>query len=154
MKNLLIEYEMYLLDKIDAFPEYHFKDTGTFAIEQTITALIKYVVEDVLKWTPEDAYILLNWNVLTAFKLDDLIDRYINFIPGMNEKEKCKFLICKCYPSKYHFDTKKIFCAFMMTFCHLKKLNGIRSFLMVKKEPFELAYACRQQSIAIYMENQ
>ncbi len=107
MKNLLIEYEMYLLDKIDAFPEYHFKDTGTFAIEQTITALIKYVVEDVLKWTPEDAYILLNWNVLTAFKLDDLIDRYINFIPGMNEKEKCKFLICKCYPSKYHFDTKK-----------------------------------------------
>lgn len=107
MRDLLIEYEMYLLDKIECVPEYHFRDVGKLSIEQTVASLIKYVTENIMHWTPEEAYHSLTWKILIDFKLDDIIEKNIEFMPGMNEKEKCNYLIHKCYPAKFRFDFKR-----------------------------------------------
>ena len=107
MKNSLIEYEMFLLDKIPEFPEYHFQDSSKFTTEQVTASLIRYVIEDVLKWSPEDAYQSLDWKVLRTFKLEKIVRQHMQFLPGMNEKEECQYLVCKCYPNKFRFDLKK-----------------------------------------------
>lgn len=102
--SLISDYENLLLGQIDKMPKIHFVQTNKSKNEKNLIYLYKYLIEDVFKWTPNEAKDMLNWNIIKIFKLKELTQKYFPFLPGMVKSEKCKYIVHKCYPDKVFYD--------------------------------------------------
>lgn len=97
-KNVLYEFESVLLDKKTSLSPYFFNQTSE-QNEKTALAIIKYVVEVHLKWTPEQVRKNLTWDVIQLMKLDSIM-KYINFPPEADRKKDLFIVAGKLYPNK------------------------------------------------------
>lgn len=102
--SLISDYENLLLGQIDKLPKVYFSKNNKTQNEKNMMYLYKYLIEDIYKWTPQEAKHLLNWNILKLFKLSDLTNKYFEFVPGMMKKEMCEYIVHKCYPNEIHYD--------------------------------------------------
>lgn len=114
-RSLITEYENILLGKekregkknntprISAFYFKGSKRTSTNAM----IILYKYMIEEIMHWTPYEAKALLTKDIIQKTKLDWLTERYISFPPGLPEEKKCYYIVHLCYPRQVYFNAKE-----------------------------------------------
>lgn len=114
-KNVLEEYECILKSNKDKISYIYLKEKG----EKVILDLLKYVIENILHYTPKEAERILTYEQLEHLKLMSSIDEYVTFFAGLNEFETVngekrhkisseastiQYLLSKCYPRYVRFD--------------------------------------------------
>lgn len=107
-RNLIAEYEYTLKNNfIENEISSHFFQGNNAYKEKQVTVLVRYLIENILHYTPVEALNYLNLNVLDHFHLTEVLRLYFSFPSGMNEKEKIHYLIHKAYPNEIHFSTRQ-----------------------------------------------
>lgn len=112
MRNEIYNYEQIMLGKSKIYSSKLFyknlKEKGSLKSNNDVAlSIIKYALEDLLEWTPEDIYYRLNQNVMEKLKLNSLLN-YINYPIELDKKKDYFYIACLLYPKKFKVDLKKI----------------------------------------------
>lgn len=75
-----------------------------YEVEQAVLHIIKYVIEELLELTPEEAYTRLNKNILDETHLSSLIESYIKIPKDIDIYNDFDFLLTKIYPEKISYN--------------------------------------------------
>lgn len=105
-RELIYEYENMLLDN-KATLSAHFFERSEEMNERTALALIQYVIERYLRWSPEYAYAHFTKEVADSLRLDAVM-RFVRFPPECDETQDYFILPCKIWPRRLKMDFKKM----------------------------------------------
>ena len=72
--------------------------------EQAALDIIRYVITEGLRWTPEEAMDCLNEQSAKAFKLDKLINKYIHFPSDVIKGKDYEYVVHLAFPDKVKYD--------------------------------------------------
>lgn len=104
--SLMFEYELILLGKKNSFAPYFFNYNADYN-ERMALEVFRYAIEDFLKWTPEEAKMYLNMEIVKMMKLDAIV-RFIRF-PAELDIEKDLFYIAHLlYPRRINFNSREL----------------------------------------------
>ena len=104
--SLMFEYELILLGKKNSFAPYFFNYNADYN-ERMALEVFRYAIEDFLKWTPEEAKMYLNMEIVKMMKLDAIV-RFIRF-PAELDIEKDLFYIAHLlYPKRINFNSREL----------------------------------------------
>ena len=92
-EEVVLVYERLLNGKAKALSQFFFQPNK---INERITILIKYVVEEKLQWTPEQAITKLTMDVLNQYKLKGIL-KYIK-VPPEYDENNLAYVIYYAYP--------------------------------------------------------
>lgn len=102
--GLLNEYDQVLIGKRDKIPALNpLTDEGTN--ERYALAVFRYVIEDLLGWSPEDAVKFFTYDVAVMMKVSDML-RYIRF-PEDFTQEDAEYVVWLLYPTQVRPDRTK-----------------------------------------------
>lgn len=96
IQNVLDEYKQMLLGTRKRFSKEFFAKASDSAAEEHLFAIIKYLIENILIWTPEEAYQYLTVGILNKFKINNILISKAVF-PKTLHGSKTQFLIEKLY---------------------------------------------------------
>lgn len=105
--NLLIEYETVLKTCYLSNLANIYMRGDKKAKCKTTLSLVKYVIEHIYYYTPQEALSYLTLDELYHFKLRKYIEECVSFPSSMNDSDKFKYLLSLCYPKEIHFDLKE-----------------------------------------------
>ena len=105
-KELIEQYEEILLNQRKKFDCYFFSKAVASQAETNLLILFKYFIENIMKWTSEEAIMYLDDNLAKQFKLFDLF-KYIA-IPENFHNEKYMYILSILYPKIFKYDEKQI----------------------------------------------
>lgn len=105
-EEIIYEYEMILIGKKNSFSGYFFNDTAE-KNERKALHVIDFAIKTYLGWTPQEAILNLNWEILKSLKLD-LLTKYIMFPPEMDERDDMYIVTGKLYPKLVKLDAQEI----------------------------------------------
>lgn len=103
---LLYEYEQILLGNKTGFAPYYFK-YGDDTSQNYALYVIKFAVENYLKWDPWDMKNHFTKEVAIQLKLEPLM-KYINFPPELNKESDYYYLSTLLYPNVIKIDIKQL----------------------------------------------
>lgn len=104
--NLIYEYQRLLLGRATSIPPEFFNGEPEWR-EKTALDILKYAIECLLRWTPEEAASKLNEEVLKKMKLNKIV-AYISFPPGATKNRDYFVYVHKLYPDKIPFNLKTL----------------------------------------------
>lgn len=107
IKTLTIEYEnilLYSYENRNISNAYFSGDKKSK--EKKVIALCRYLIEEILHWTPQEAKDYLNWSIIKKFQLDTLILKFLKFPPGIIPETDIFYLVHLCYPNEIPFNKK------------------------------------------------
>ena len=96
-KNLLYEYQLLLLGRIPAIQPDLF-DGESKQKERAALEIVRYAVEKLLRWTPQEMAAKFNGEVIERMKLTKIVS-YINFPPEADKKRDYFVYAHKLYPT-------------------------------------------------------
>lgn len=105
-RDILYEYDEYLLGNITSFSR-HFFNNGEKETEENVVVVCKYVIEDILKWSPYEARDGFNKEIVQLMKLDKLIAK-IKFPGELNPREDFFYVVYLIYPDKIKFNEREL----------------------------------------------
>lgn len=98
-KSAIEQYEKHLLcNKKYYFPELDIER------KQAVTFIFRYVVEELLEFSPEEAYGKLNKACLDESGLSFLLKQYMNIPKDINIYNDTDYLLSQIYPDLYRYD--------------------------------------------------
>ena len=107
MDSAFIDYDDSLIGRIPYIDACNFYGSGSGGVnERKALSCIRYVLEEILRWTPEDAIGKFDEYMIHIMKLDKILE-YINFpieVPYGNPR----YILSLLYPSKIYIDQKKL----------------------------------------------
>lgn len=110
-QGLLNEYDEILLGKRKKFSSMYFgfpdKTNETMAL-----SVIKYAIERYLKWTPKEAYNMLNKKVLKQLNLTSLLS-YIEFPVELKKSTDIWYVVHKIYPHLFPLSKRRLITTLM-----------------------------------------
>lgn len=98
--DIFYEYEQILLGKRRNYASEIFAGKSEAGKEAIALQFFKCVMEKYLNWTPEQAYHMLNKQVIEIMKLKPLI-RYIKFPAELNSSSDFFYIVTLIYPDKF-----------------------------------------------------
>ena len=98
MDPLIVEYEDTLIDKLQHVDLCNFYEPGSAINERMALGVIKYVIEDVLRWTPDDAVQKFDSYMIKLMKLNKFVN-YIEY-PIEVPKGDTRYILSLLYPNK------------------------------------------------------
>lgn len=104
-REIIYEYEQTLIDKkknIDS-EIFCYNDYGN---EKLVIQIFKYAIENIMHWTPKEAYYGLNDKIINLLKLKYLV-RYIQFPPEFDPNEDYFFIVSRIYPDRIKVNIKE-----------------------------------------------
>lgn len=108
LRDLYFDYEELLIGKISTFPTYHFVKNNADYNNKIVFALIRYVVENILHWTPSEAKDLFSDDIAATFKIAPLMEQYLTGIPTfLSSQERTAYLMSLVYPGSVKFSVEK-----------------------------------------------
>lgn len=107
-RELIYEYEMYLLGKSKVFSNYYFRFSDS-QNEKMALEVFKYAFDTYLRWSPEQLRNHLTYDIIERLKLTVLL-KYIQF-PSESERSKDLYsLVAKLYPNKFKESVRDVVC--------------------------------------------
>lgn len=104
-QEVIYEYEQTLLEKkknIDS-EIFCYNDYGN---EKLVIQIFKYAIENIMHWTPKEAYYGLNDKIVSLLKLKHLA-KYIQFPPEFDSDKDYFFIVSKIYPNSIKVNIKE-----------------------------------------------
>lgn len=98
INDTIYEYEQTLISQSSQMPEYLF-DYQPIFVEKIALTVFKYVIEEYLHWTPEEAAVYLTYDVVKKMKLEQLLNK-IRFPCEYNPTEDLVYVVGRIYPDK------------------------------------------------------
>lgn len=105
INDLIYYYEQILMGNENTWPAPLF-DCQKRIQEQRALKVFKYVIEDYMKWSPEDAAVYLDYNFIVKMKLDKLLPK-ITFPKELDPKVDMVYIVSLLYPDKVVIDAKQ-----------------------------------------------
>lgn len=96
-QNLLYEYQLLLLGRIPSIQSDLF-DGEAKQKEKAALDIVRYAVENLLRWTPKEMAAKFNGEVITKLKLNKVVS-YISFPPEADKKRDYFVYAHKLYPN-------------------------------------------------------
>lgn len=145
--KLIIEYENTLLTPGAKMPNKYFsiKSTG-YDSKSNITDILRYVIEVLLKWTPEEASLYLNDEIVKHYKLEPVLNN-IDVPVGLGS-QKYAYILSKLYPASCHFNLKK---SYIEIYKNILSNAKTPKHFFTGKDAKERACICLQYYIQHYM---
>lgn len=109
-ENLIYEYQQMLLDEDKTFPSGYFTEKNADhkrKNEVSAIAVIKYAIENLLGWTPEQMQRNLNYGIICKLRLRHFLD-YIDFQPEVNVDKDFDAIAAKIYPDRIRIDERAL----------------------------------------------
>lgn len=103
---LLYEYEQILIGNKSGFSPYYFKHGDDTALNYTLY-IIKFAVEEYLRWDPFDMKNHFDLKTLKKMKLEPLM-RYITFPDELDKEKDLYYLASILYPDVIKIDVKEL----------------------------------------------
>lgn len=103
--EILYEYEQLLLDKKNSIDSEMFCYNAK-GNELVATEIFKYAIEKILHWTPQEAYKLLDANIIEILKLRQFV-KYISFPPEFDPKFDFYYIVARIYPKTIKVNIKE-----------------------------------------------
>lgn len=102
--NAIAEYERLLIGNRKQFSSkiFPFEETGN---QRVALSIFKYAIEELLDWTPQEAYKLLTPKVVQRMKLDGLLS-YIEF-PSELTQSDTEYIVHLIYPRVIKYDFRR-----------------------------------------------
>lgn len=104
--GLMLEYELILLGKKNSFSPFFFNYNIDYN-ERKALLLFKYAIEGFLKWTPKEAELYLNKEIVELMKLDSIL-KYIQFPAELNPDVDLFYIAHLLYPHIVKFDAREL----------------------------------------------
>lgn len=104
--SLLFEYELMLLGKKNSFSAYFFNYNPEYN-EKMALQIFKYAIEGFLRWTPKEAEIYLNIEIIKLMKLDTLV-RFIRFPAELDSDRDYFYIAHLLYPNIIKFNNREL----------------------------------------------
>lgn len=104
--SLMFEYELILLGKKNSFAPYFFNYNAEYN-EKIALEVFKYAIEDFLGWSPEEAQLYLNMDILKIMKLDTIV-RFIRFPAELNLEKDLFYIAHLLYPKRVKFNSREL----------------------------------------------
>ena len=74
--------------------------------EERAIKIVKYAMEYYLGWSPMQVWENLDDEVIKKMKLSGLVNQRIKFpVELVDQKENIKYLVCRMYPEKFHYNS-------------------------------------------------
>ena len=102
--SIIYEYEQILLGKNHAFVANF--GANTEQNEKIIVYLWRYVVEELLHWTPSEAVTYLTMETVEQLHLQNTIKK-IDTPAGISKSQLPKYVLSLCYPNQVIYSTKE-----------------------------------------------
>lgn len=106
-KELIEDYERLLLGQIERLPKIYFVDKYHPTTVNNALSLVKYLIENIMKWSPEDALDYLNDHIIERFKLTSYI-KYFDLPMGMSS-QKYFYILSMIYPEDVRFNSREVY---------------------------------------------
>lgn len=75
--------------------------------EKIALEICRYVIENILKWTPEEASKRFNREVVDRMKLHSII-KYVEFPVELDDEKDYFYIVYRLYPTQIHFDSRNV----------------------------------------------
>lgn len=105
-RDILYEYDEYLLGNISSFSRHFFNSTDR-ETEENVLLIFKYAIEDILQWTPIEARDYLTEDVIKRLKLDKLIKK-VKFPGELNPHTDYFYITHLLYPNVVKFNEREL----------------------------------------------
>ena len=69
--------------------------------------IVRYVVSEVMEWSPQTAMKSFDWNVVKELKLDEIIEKYITCPTDIDIHEDPDYVIALAYPGQVTYDVEQ-----------------------------------------------
>lgn len=102
--NIIAEYEQILIGNKVQFSSKNFQ-FGVGGNERAALSVFRYAIEKLLKWNPQEAYRLFNYQICEKMKLTPLL-KYIRF-PEELTANNTEYIITLLYPKQIKYDFSK-----------------------------------------------
>lgn len=120
MNTLFVEYDDLLINRIDEFDFSNFYGNEASEINERIAlSVVKYAIEDILKWDKTTALKKFDEYIIKAMKLDRIV-KYIDYPPEI-PVGNAKYILSLIYPSDVKIN-QQLLCA--ETFANVINSNG------------------------------
>lgn len=104
--GILYEYELILLNKKNSFSPYFFNFSPDYS-EQMALEVFKYAIEYYLGWSPKEAAIYLDKDVLDMMKLSPIL-KYIRFPCELDSNRDFFYISHLLYPKIIKFNEREL----------------------------------------------
>lgn len=110
LSELYYNYEQYLIGNLEELPKHYFVKEHKEKNNAIIFALIRYVITNILHWTPSEARYLFTREIETTFLLRPYIDQFLSGVPqNLTSEERTLWIISQVFPSvKYSIERHTI----------------------------------------------
>lgn len=106
VNNIIYYYEQILMGNLDSFPKELFDDNLQKRIaEKRALQIFKYVIEEYMGWSPEDAATYLDMNFIHKMKLKKP-HSMIRFPDELDSETDLVYIVSLLYPEKIVIDSK------------------------------------------------
>ena len=75
-------------------------------------AIIRYVITDLLEWTPEEALNNLDDVIAKEMRIDKIVQRYVPYPFDLDKSQDYDYLVSLCFPSQVQYDPEDKVIAF------------------------------------------
>lgn len=104
-EEIIYEYEQMLLGKKNMIDSEIF-NRSAYGNEKLALEIFRYAIEEILKWTPKEAFNCLNAEIVTILKLKN-IAKYIEFPPEFNPSKDYGYIAAIIYPDVIKISNKE-----------------------------------------------
>lgn len=104
-QEVIYEYEQALLGKKKNIDGDVFR-YSSYGNELLALDVFKYAIENIMHWTPDEAYNGLNGKVIDLLRLRHLV-KFVSFPPEFDPDKDFYYIVSKIYPDKIKINIKK-----------------------------------------------
>lgn len=162
--DLLYDFDKVLIGDYVTMPDYHFKSIKTGGNgennefqkktnQKTVITLCRHVFEDIMHWTPNEALELGSVEFQKTMCLRDLVNKYVIFNKGDDEKAKWTYVCSLCYPSKITYSHENNIIAEFERVMGKMGAAWRRNFFSVAENGRENAAICLRYCVEKYFLN-
>lgn len=144
-----MDYEFYVYDQLmygngDSLGNAFFKTkrASAYVNETRALKIMKYAVEEYLRWMPEEAYEKLNRTVVSDMNLNGIM-RHIIFPIELDSKDYYRYIVSRLYPEQYPYQIED------SIICYYKRIlsgevSGFKNGFFVGEDGNQRARICLQ----------
>lgn len=139
--GLLNEYDQILLGNCKKYSTMYFSFSDSVNETMALT-VIKYAIERYLKWTPFQAYHMLDKNIVVQLKLNPLL-AHIKFPPELKKDKDLWYVVHRIYPHLFPLSKKNLITTLMSRLTSGKKIKFPSDYFFCEEGEFR-ACICLQ----------
>ena len=109
-KDIIENYEKALINPKKNGPDPHYFNKmggGQRNAEKYTLSLVAFAIEEILNYSPREAYMYLTKDMLEKLKLLSTIEKYVEFPSGLPDDMYITYLLSLIYPTQIHFSWAK-----------------------------------------------